>query len=67
VISFHSLEDRRVKQAMADWSSRGLGRTLTRKPIQAGQEEIDNNPRSRSAKLRGFEKATGHAVGGEAK
>jgi 16S rRNA (cytosine1402-N4)-methyltransferase len=49
VISFHSLEDRRVKEAFRDnprWQP------LTRKPIQATEAEIAQNPRSRSAKLR---------------
>ncbi|MEB3301191.1 MAG: 16S rRNA (cytosine(1402)-N(4))-methyltransferase RsmH, partial [Cyanobacteriota bacterium] len=49
VISFHSLEDRRVKQAFLEDSR--LER-LTRKPITAGAEELEANPRSRSAKLR---------------
>lgn len=49
IISFHSLEDRRVKQAFA---SDGRLDVLTRRPIRAKQEEIARNPRSRSAKLR---------------
>ena len=49
VISFHSLEDRLVKTAFRD---RSLWEPLTRKPIQAGEEEVRNNPRARSAKLR---------------
>jgi 16S rRNA (cytosine1402-N4)-methyltransferase len=49
VISFHSLEDRRVKQAFRD---RDVWEVLTRKPVQATEEEIRNNPRARSAKLR---------------
>jgi 16S rRNA (cytosine1402-N4)-methyltransferase len=50
IISFHSLEDRRVKQAFR--KSPELFKELTRKPLQAGAEEIQNNPRARSAKLR---------------
>jgi len=52
VISFHSLEDRRVKRAMAGLEDRGLGKVLTGRPISASDEEISRNPRSRSAKLR---------------
>ena len=52
VITFHSLEDRRVKQAFADLTQRGLAIALTRKPVVAGESEIAANPRSRSAKLR---------------
>ena len=49
IISFHSLEDRRVKQAFRD---RKNWQALTTKPIQATQEEVRSNPRARSAKLR---------------
>jgi 16S rRNA (cytosine1402-N4)-methyltransferase len=49
LISFHSLEDRRVKQALRD---RGVWEEVTRKPVQAGEEEVRSNPRARSAKLR---------------
>ncbi len=55
IISFHSLEDRRVKQAMLAWQQAGRGRRLTRKPVTAAEEETRANPRSRSAKLRAFE------------
>jgi len=57
VISFHSLEDRRVKQAFADLRQRGAAAVLTRKPVTPGEREIADNPRSRSAKLRGIEMA----------
>ncbi len=52
VISFHSLEDRRVKQAFAAGASQGAYQNLTRKPIQPTEAEAQANPRSRSAKLR---------------
>lgn len=53
VISFHSLEDRRVKEAFRD--DRRL-KNLTPKPIRPEEEEIQRNPRSRSAKLRAAER-----------
>jgi 16S rRNA (cytosine1402-N4)-methyltransferase len=49
LISFHSLEDRRVKQA---FRNREIWEELTRKPLVATDEETANNPRARSAKLR---------------
>jgi 16S rRNA (cytosine1402-N4)-methyltransferase len=49
VISFHSLEDRRVKEAFRDDARY---EALTRKPIRASAEEIERNPRARSARLR---------------
>jgi 16S rRNA (cytosine1402-N4)-methyltransferase len=52
VISFHSLEDRIVKDAMREGAKQGHYKLLTKKPVTAGEEEIDRNPRSRSAKLR---------------
>lgn len=71
VISFHSLEDRIVKQKMASWckgctcpkdfpvcvcGNVPKAKLINRKPIEATQEELDKNPRSRSAKLRVCEK-----------
>ncbi len=71
VISFHSLEDRLVKTAFNRWEKPctcppslpkcvcgkiSAGVRVTRKPVMAGPGEIDRNPRSRSAKLRAFEK-----------
>jgi len=56
VISFHSLEDRMVKDALRDGAKQGVYRLLTKKPVEAGEEEIGRNPRSRSAKLRAAER-----------
>lgn len=71
VITFHSLEDRITKQKMASWctgctcpkdfpvcvcGNKPKGRLVFRKPVEASLEELNKNPRSRSAKLRCFEK-----------
>jgi 16S rRNA (cytosine1402-N4)-methyltransferase len=56
VISFHSLEDRIVKDGMRRGAELGHYRVLTKKPVTPGEEEIASNPRSRSAKLRAAEK-----------
>jgi 16S rRNA (cytosine1402-N4)-methyltransferase len=56
IISFHSLEDRLVKVAFKDglvWEA------LTRKPVQAGETETEQNPRARSAKLRAARRVSG--------
>lgn len=56
ILSFHSLEDRRVKQAFRRWLEEGRASILTRKVVRPGEEEVGNNPRARSAKLRVAEK-----------
>jgi 16S rRNA (cytosine1402-N4)-methyltransferase len=56
VISFHSLEDRIVKDAFREAAQQGSMRLLTKKPLTATEEESDRNPRARSAKLRAAEK-----------
>ena len=56
IISFHSLEDRIVKDAFRDGVKLGHYRILTKKPVTASEEEIDRNPRSRSAKMRAAER-----------
>ena len=71
VITFHSLEDRIVKQRMAKWcqgctcpkdfpicvcGNTPSAKLVTKKPIEASNEELEENPRSRSAKLRVCEK-----------
>ncbi len=56
VISFHSLEDRLVKDAMREGARVGMYHLDSRKPITAEEEETDRNPRSRSAKLRAAER-----------
>ena len=52
LISFHSLEDRLVKDAFRDGAKEGIWEVRTRKPVTADQEEGRTNPRARSAKLR---------------
>lgn len=58
IISFHSLEDRIVKQAFRDLENNlpNHYKVLTKKPIIPSEEEISQNPRSRSAKMRVLEK-----------
>ena len=56
LISFHSLEDRLVKDAFKAAKDAGEFEVLTKKPVVAGEQEGMRNPRSRSAKLRAAEK-----------
>lgn len=56
VISFHSGEDRIVKNFLKDREDKGTLKILTKKPIKPTDDEIRENPRSRSAKLRAAEK-----------
>lgn len=56
VISFHSGEDRIVKNFFKDTAKEGRGKILTKKPIVPSREEVLQNPRARSSKLRVFEK-----------
>ncbi|OHA91711.1 MAG: 16S rRNA (cytosine(1402)-N(4))-methyltransferase [Candidatus Zambryskibacteria bacterium RIFCSPHIGHO2_01_FULL_44_22b] len=56
VISFHSLEDRIVKNFFRESAREGKARLITKKPIIPTDEEVKDNPRSRSAKLRVVEK-----------
>jgi 16S rRNA (cytosine1402-N4)-methyltransferase len=56
VISFHSLEDRIVKEALREGAQQKRWQVLTKKPVTASEEEIASNPRSRSAKLRAAER-----------
>jgi 16S rRNA (cytosine1402-N4)-methyltransferase len=73
VLSYHSLEDRRVKQAMVEWEKTcscppdfprcvcgkvPLFRRLFKKGLKPNQEELDNNPRARSAILRAAERVS---------
>jgi 16S rRNA (cytosine1402-N4)-methyltransferase len=52
IISFHSLEDRMVKETFRRLEKEGKMRILTKKPVTPSEEEKKKNPRSRSAKLR---------------
>jgi 16S rRNA (cytosine1402-N4)-methyltransferase len=56
VISFHSLEDRIVKNIFNEYAKNGEIKKITKKPIVAGEKERIENPRARSAKLRVIEK-----------
>jgi 16S rRNA (cytosine1402-N4)-methyltransferase len=57
VIAFHSLEDRIVKHAFRALArSEAAIRVLTKRPVEAGDEEVARNPRARSAKLRAIER-----------
>ncbi len=56
VISFHSLEDRIVKNFFRNKAKDGEGKVLTKKPIVASKKEKEENPRARSAKMRAIEK-----------
>jgi 16S rRNA (cytosine1402-N4)-methyltransferase len=72
ILSYHSLEDRRVKDAFREWSrscicppelpicvcrGHALGETLTKRPLSASDEEIRQNVRARSVRLRAWRKA----------
>ena len=56
IVSFHSMEDRLVKQAFRSAEQTGQLKVLTKKPLTPSETEIAANPRSRSAKLRVAEK-----------
>lgn len=58
VISFQSLEDRIVKHTFRGWHDAGEGTVVTRRPLTPSDEEVGENPRSRSAKLRVFSRAS---------
>lgn len=56
ILSFHSLEDRIAKKFFLEQEKKGILKTINDKPIVPGKEEIEANPRSRSAKARAAEK-----------
>lgn len=58
VITFHSIEDRLVKQRFVEWERTGEGKRITRRAQKPSPGEIAENPRARSAKLRVIEKLT---------
>lgn len=59
ILSYHSLEDRRVKRSFLRRESEGVLMRVTKKPVRPDEAEIRANPRSRSAKLRVAEKVEG--------
>jgi len=62
IITFHSLEDRQVKLAFRELAKTGSYELLTKKPLVASFEELKENPRARSAKLRGIRKLESHEI-----
>lgn len=56
IISFHGLEDKIIKNKFENWQEENLGKNLSKEPILPSEAEINKNPKSRSAKLRIFEK-----------
>ncbi len=58
VISFHSLEDRIVKNYFRDWEMEKKAKVLTDKPMEPTEDEVSQNPRARSGKLRAIEKVS---------
>jgi 16S rRNA (cytosine1402-N4)-methyltransferase len=56
VVSFHSLEDRLVKLAFRRWAQQEVLTILTKRVVRPSQEEVEENPASRSAKLRAAER-----------
>ncbi|MBI3933311.1 MAG: 16S rRNA (cytosine(1402)-N(4))-methyltransferase, partial [Acidobacteria bacterium] len=62
IISFHSLEDRIVKQQFRHWQQEGKMRTLTRHVVRPSLEEMRRNRRARSARLRAAERLASPAV-----
>ncbi|MCD5384468.1 MAG: 16S rRNA (cytosine(1402)-N(4))-methyltransferase RsmH [Candidatus Pacebacteria bacterium] len=56
IITFHSLEDRLVKKLFKQWKAENKGIIITKKPITPTNEEIRDNKRARSSKLRVFQK-----------
>jgi len=59
IMSYHSLEDRLVKRSFLQRKQEGVMKIITKKPIQASEDEIRENPRSRSVKMRVAEKMEG--------
>ncbi len=57
VISFHSLEDRIVKHFFVKEKNLGEGKIITKKPVEATEAEVTENPKARSAKLRVIERS----------
>jgi len=55
VITFMSLEDRKVKQSFQELARQGRARILTKHVVRPSEQEVDQNPPSRSAKLRAVE------------
>ena len=66
VLSYHSLEDRIVKQTFREYQARGVLEVLTRKPLRPCAAEVAANPSARSARLRAAARTANRASGREA-
>jgi len=66
ILSYHSLEDRMVKQSFRRWSQEAVLNVLTRKVVTPSPAEVESNPRARSAKMRVAEKISAAPIGAAA-
>ncbi|WP_082223514.1 16S rRNA (cytosine(1402)-N(4))-methyltransferase RsmH [Jonquetella anthropi] len=61
-VTYHSLEDRLVKRAMREWEGQWLGIPVSRRGLTPSEDEVLSNPKSRSARLRAFERRDNYQI-----
>jgi 16S rRNA (cytosine1402-N4)-methyltransferase len=64
VLSFMSIDDRKVKERFRELGKEGRAEILTKRPLQPSEEETAQNPASRSAKLRALAMKTSNSIAG---